>query len=127
MVAAYHYNAKTSPACVVGERPHPLGTEGSGVCAATARRSIWTSVEGELEICERADIDGGRKRKVICMGLHSGCRGQVVRLRLVHFLDSPFLLLSIVLFLPPKKMYSCTLGMGGCGLYSGLFLKENGE
>ena len=103
MVATYHYATKTSPACVVGEHPRPLGTEGSGVCAATARRSIWTSVEGELEICERADIDGGRKWKVICMGLHSGCRGQVVRSRLVHFLGSPFFLLSIVPFLPPKK------------------------
>jgi len=83
MVATYHYDAKTTPACVVGERPRPLGTEGSGVatgvCAATARRSIWTSVKGELEICECADIDGGRKRKVICMGLHSCCRGQMVR------------------------------------------------
>jgi hypothetical protein len=26
-----------------------------------------------------------------------------------------------------NKKYSCTLGMGGCGLYSGSFLKENGE
>jgi hypothetical protein len=28
---------------------------------------------------------------------------------------------------PSEKKYSCTLGMGGCVLYSGLFLKENGE
>ena len=125
MVATYHYDAKTSPAYVIGERPRPLVTEGSGVgtgvCAATARRSIWTSVEGELEICECADIDSGRKRKVICMGLHSGCRGQVVRLRLVHFPDPPFLLLSIVPFLPPKKKVLMYIG------HSGLFLKENGE
>jgi hypothetical protein len=128
MVATYHYDAKTSPACVVGERPRPLVTEGSGVCAATARRSIWTSVEGELEICECADIDGGRKRKVVCMGLHSGCRSQVVRPRLVHFISliPPFSFCPSFHFSLQKK-YSCTLGMGGCGLYSGLFLKENGE
>ena len=36
---------------------------------------------------------------------------------------SPFVHHSI----STKKRYSCTLGMGGCGLYSGLFLKENGE
>ena len=107
MVATYHYDAKTSPACVVGENPRPLSTGGSGVttgvCAATARRSFWTSVEGELEICERADIDGGRKWKIICMGLHSGCRGQVVCL---HFIDSPIHFLSIVPFLSPNKKYS---------------------
>jgi hypothetical protein len=129
MVATYHYDAKTSPACVVGERSRPLEGSGvgTGVCAPTARRSIRTSVEGELEICECADIDGGCNWKVICMGLHSGCRGQMVRPCLVHFLGSPLLLLSILPFLLPKKTYSCTLGMGGCGLYSGLFLKENGE
>ena len=61
------------------------------------------------------------------MGLHSGCRGQMVCPRLVHFPGSLFLLLSFVPFLRPDKKYSCTLGMGGCWLYSGLFLKENGE
>ena len=129
MVATYHYDAKTSPACVVGERSRPLESSGvgTGVCASAARRSIRTSVEGELEICECADIDGGCNWKVVCMGLHSGCRGQMVRPCLVHFLGSPLLLLSILPFLLPKKTYSCTLGMGGCGLYSGLFLKENGE
>src|SRR6266852_8278410 len=116
MVATHHYDAKTSPGGVDGEHPRPLEGSGigTGVCAATARSSIWTPVEGEPEICECADIDGGRNWKVICMGLHSGCRGQVVRSRLVHFLGPPFLLLSTVPFLPPKKKYSCMLGMVVC-------------
>jgi len=58
MVATYHHAAKTLPACAVGEQPHPFITEGSGVgtgvCATTARRSIWTFIKGELEICEHA-------------------------------------------------------------------------
>ena len=82
MVATYHDDAKAPPACV-GASPHPLGPEAflaaPGVRAATARRGIWTSVKGQLEVCERADIDGGRNRKAVCVGLHSGCCGQVVR------------------------------------------------
>ena len=106
MVATHHYDAKTSPGGVDGERTRPFeGSRiGTGVCAAPGRRSIWTSVEGEFEICECADIDSGRNWKVICMGLHSGCCGQVVRSRLVHLLGPPFLLLSIVPFFPPKKV-----------------------
>lgn len=105
MVATYHYDAKAPPAGV--GPPRPLGPEGSvvapGVRATTAWRGVWTSVEGELEVCECADFDGGRKRKAVCLGLHSGCRSQVVRRPLLVYLLNSLFSSSIPSTLPSEK------------------------
>lgn len=39
----------------------------------------------------------------------------------------PFSFVHRSIYPSEKKKYSCTWGVGGRGLYSGLFLKENGE
>lgn len=57
---------------------HPVTVAGVSR-AATRRRSVWEPVEGESEDCECADIDGGREWEVVCLGLYSGRRSQVVR------------------------------------------------
>jgi hypothetical protein len=58
MVAADHYAAEAAAACI-GTRISQLALElaHTGVRATTAGCAVWTSVEGELEVCKRADID----------------------------------------------------------------------
>lgn len=46
---------------------------------------VWETVEGELEVCECADIDGKFERGAVCMGIYTRRRSEVVR---SQFLDS---------------------------------------
>jgi hypothetical protein len=96
----------------VSPSPFP-SPHGAGAGGGTARGSgIWAPVEGQLEACECTDIDRRREWEVVCLGLYSGCSGQVVRP--IPPLSPPFF---VVVPVRLSLLVAC----------SGLFLKENGE
>ena len=120
MVAADHYRAETPHACAPA---HPLLFVRSASWAwawprlrGAARDAVWTPVEGEPEVCERADIDSRPEWQAVCLGIHPSRRGKVVRCPS----SSPLPLFPSPSYISPPVLM-------GAGVYSGLFLKENGE
>jgi hypothetical protein len=105
--AADHYDADAAATCIgPGTRVSQLAHEPAhtGVRADTAECGVWTFVEGELEICERADINTRRWRRFICLGVHSCRRGQMVRHRVILRRSPTFSSCPSTLLFSSKKM-----------------------